>query len=41
MRAAPDGKLVATMRAGATVKTGAKKSDWTAVTIEGFFTRAS
>jgi hypothetical protein len=36
VRAAPDGRLVATMRAGATVKTGAKKSDWTAVTIEGF-----
>jgi hypothetical protein len=36
VRSAPDGKLVATMRAGATVKTGAKKSDWTAVTIEGF-----
>ena len=36
VRSAPDGRLVATMRAGATVKTGAKKSDWTAVTIEGF-----
>lgn len=36
VRAAPDGRLVATMRAGAAVKTGAKKSDWTAVTIEGF-----
>ena len=36
MRAAPEGRLVATMRAGASVKTGAKKSDWTAVTIEGF-----
>ena len=40
VRAAPDGKLVATMRAGATVKTGAKKSDWTAVTIEGFLHRS-
>jgi len=36
VRSVPDGKLVATMRAGATVKTGAKKSDWTAITIEGF-----
>jgi hypothetical protein len=36
VRTAPDGRLVATMRAGATVKTGARKSDWTAVTIEGF-----
>ena len=36
VRAAPDGRLVATMRAGAAVKTGAKKSEWTAVTIEGF-----
>lgn len=36
VRAAPEGRLVATMRAGATVKTGAKKSEWTAVTIEGF-----
>jgi hypothetical protein len=36
VRSAPDGRLVATMRAGAEVKTGAKKSDWTAVTIEGF-----
>jgi hypothetical protein len=36
VRTAPDGRLVATMRAGAAVKTGAKKSDWTAVTIEGF-----
>jgi SH3-like domain-containing protein len=36
VRAAPDGRLVATMRAGAALKTGAKKSDWTAVTIEGF-----
>jgi hypothetical protein len=36
VRAKPDGKLVATMRAGAAVKPGATKSDWTAVTIEGF-----
>jgi hypothetical protein len=36
VRAAPDGRLVATMRAGAALKTGARKSDWTAVTIEGF-----
>jgi len=36
VRAAPDGRLIATMRAGAAVKTGATKSDWTAVTIEGF-----
>ena len=36
VRTAPDGRLVATMRAGAVVKTGAKKSDWTAVTFEGF-----
>jgi hypothetical protein len=35
-RAAPDGRLVATMRAGAAVKAGATKSSWTAVTIEGF-----
>jgi hypothetical protein len=35
-RVAPDGRLVATMRVGAAVKTGATKSDWTAVTIEGF-----
>ena len=27
---------VATMRAGAALKTGATKSDWTAVTIEGY-----
>jgi SH3-like domain-containing protein len=40
VRAAPDGRLVATMRAGAPVKTGAKKSDWTAVTIEGFLHRS-
>ena len=36
MRSAPDGRLVATMRAGASLKTGAAKGDWTAVTIEGF-----
>jgi len=35
-RIAPDGRLVATMRVGATLKTGAAKGDWTAVTIEGF-----
>ncbi|MBK5187872.1 MAG: SH3 domain-containing protein, partial [Gemmatimonadaceae bacterium] len=35
-RVAPDGRLVATMRVGAAVQTGAKKADWTAVTIEGF-----
>ncbi|HEY2896323.1 MAG TPA: SH3 domain-containing protein, partial [Gemmatimonadaceae bacterium] len=36
VRSVPDGRLVATMRAGAAVKTGAKKAEWTAVTIEGF-----
>jgi hypothetical protein len=36
VRTAPDGRLVATMRAGASVRTGARKADWTAVTIEGF-----
>ena len=36
VRATPDGRLVATMRAGAALKTGATKGDWTAVTIEGF-----
>jgi hypothetical protein len=35
-RVAPDGRLVATMRVGAAVNAGATKSDWTAVTIEGF-----
>jgi hypothetical protein len=35
-RIAPDGRLVATMRVGATLKTGVAKGDWTAVTIEGF-----
>ncbi|MEO6210931.1 MAG: SH3 domain-containing protein [Gemmatimonadaceae bacterium] len=36
VRVSPDGRLVATMRVGAAVKTGATKADWTAVTIEGF-----
>lgn len=36
VRASPDGRLVATMRVGAAVKTGATKADWIAVTIEGF-----
>jgi hypothetical protein len=36
LRIAPDGRLVATMRVGAVLKTGAAKGDWTAVTIEGF-----
>jgi hypothetical protein len=36
VRIAPDGRLVATMRVGSAVKTGATKGDWTAVTIEGF-----
>lgn len=36
VRASPDGRLVATMRVGAAVKTGATKANWTAVTIEGF-----
>jgi len=36
VRAAPDGRLVATMRAGAALKTGTTKGDWTAVTMEGF-----
>ena len=36
VRVAPGGRLVATMRAGAKVKSGATKSGWTAVTIEGF-----
>jgi Bacterial SH3 domain len=35
-RVAPNGRLLATMRAGAAVRTGATKSDWTAVTLEGF-----
>lgn len=35
-RVAPDGRLAATMRAGAAVKTGATKAEWTAVTIGGF-----
>ncbi len=36
VRVSPEGRLLATMRAGAAVKTGATKSDWTAVTIEGY-----
>ncbi|HMI58109.1 MAG TPA: hypothetical protein VK511_08675, partial [Gemmatimonadaceae bacterium] len=36
VRTAPDGRLVATMRAGAALKPGNAKGDWTAVTIEGF-----
>ena len=36
VRVAPDGRLVATMRAGAALKAGGTKGDWTAVTIEGF-----
>ena len=36
VRVAPDGRLVATMRAGAALKPGNSKGDWTAVTIEGF-----
>ncbi|MEO7040061.1 MAG: hypothetical protein ABI446_11930 [Gemmatimonadaceae bacterium] len=40
VRVSPDGRLVATMRAGAAVKTGATKADWTAVTIEGFLHRS-
>jgi SH3-like domain-containing protein len=36
VRVAPDGRLVATMRAGAALKSGSTKGDWTAVTIEGF-----
>jgi SH3-like domain-containing protein len=36
VRAAPNGRLVATMRAGAALKTGATKADWTAITVEGF-----
>lgn len=39
-RVAPDGRLVATMRAGAALKTGATKGDWTAVTIEGFLNKS-
>jgi len=35
-RVSPDGRLVATMRVGAALKTGATKGNWTAVTIEGF-----
>jgi SH3-like domain-containing protein len=36
VRVAPDGRLVATMRAGGALKPGTTKGDWTAVTIEGF-----
>jgi len=36
VRVAPDGRLVATMRAGAALRPGNSKGDWTAVTIEGF-----
>ena len=36
VRVAPDGRLVATMRAGAALKPGSTKGEWTAVTIEGF-----
>ena len=36
VRTAPDGRLVATMRAGAALKPGNTKGSWTAVTIEGF-----
>ncbi len=39
-RVAPDGRLVATMRVGAALKTGATKGDWTAVTIEGFLNKS-
>jgi len=38
-RAAPSGRLLATMRAGAPVTAGATKSNWTAVTIEGFLNK--
>ncbi|HEY7861929.1 MAG TPA: SH3 domain-containing protein [Gemmatimonadaceae bacterium] len=36
IRSAPDGRLIATMRAGGAVKAGAAKGGWTAVTLEGF-----
>jgi hypothetical protein len=39
-RVSPDGRLVATMRAGAALKTGATKGEWTAVTIEGFLNKS-
>jgi hypothetical protein len=35
-RVSPDGRLIATMRVGVALKTGATKANWTAVTIEGF-----
>jgi len=35
-RVSPEGRLIATMRVGAALKTGATKANWTAVTIEGF-----
>jgi hypothetical protein len=40
VRVSPDGRLVATMRVGSAVKTGATKSNWTAVTIEGFLNKS-
>lgn len=36
VRSAPDGRLIATMRAGGAVNTGAVKGSWTAITIEGY-----
>lgn len=36
VRSAPDGRLIATMRAGGALKTGAVKGSWTAITIEGY-----
>jgi hypothetical protein len=36
VRSAPDGRLIATMRAGGAMKTGAVKGSWTAITIEGY-----
>ena len=39
VRSAPDGRLVATMRAGGAVKTGAIKGAWTAVTLEGYVSK--
>ncbi|HEY4220331.1 MAG TPA: SH3 domain-containing protein, partial [Myxococcota bacterium] len=35
----PDGRLIATMRAGGEMKTGATKGAWTAVTLEGFLNK--
>ena len=40
VRSAPDGRLIATMRAGSAVKAGATKGDWTAVTLEGFLNKS-